>query len=136
VDGNPVDVDVHSITTDEVDATVRGIRRRFHIGVVDGFVLVDSPLGASTFRASDRLPILDDNSAPEGGLTAPMPGTVTRVLVEVGQVVEAGDALLVLEAMKMEHTIVSACDGAVTALNVAVGDQVERDAVLAEVASA
>jgi biotin carboxyl carrier protein len=62
-----------------------------------------------------------------------MPGTVTRTLVEVGQLVETGDALLVLEAMKMEHTIVTACDGTVTALNVAVGDQVERDAVLAEV---
>jgi propionyl-CoA carboxylase alpha chain len=133
VDAEPLDVEVHDVTAASVDATVRGVRRRFQVDLVAGQVLVDSPLGASMFRSTDRLPVVDGDSTPAGGLTAPMPGTVTRTLVEVGQLVETGDALLVLEAMKMEHTIVTACDGTVTALNVAVGDQVERDAVLAEV---
>ena len=62
-----------------------------------------------------------------------MPGLVVRVLIEVGQEVEAGDPLLVLEAMKMEHTIFSPTKGAVAAINVAPGEQVERDAVLAEI---
>jgi propionyl-CoA carboxylase alpha chain len=62
-----------------------------------------------------------------------MPGIVVRIVAAVGQMVESGDPLLVLEAMKMEHTIFSPATGTVAALNVATGDQVERGAVLAAV---
>ena len=61
-----------------------------------------------------------------GGLTAPMPGKVLQVLVEVGQSVEAGTTLMVLEAMKMEHRIVAASDGVVTAVHFNADDQVEQ----------
>ena len=61
-----------------------------------------------------------------GGLTAPMPGKVLQVLVEVGQSVEAGTTLMVLEAMKMEHRIVAASDGIVTAVHFSADDQVEQ----------
>ena len=74
---------------------------------------------------------LDDPAAKaaetEGGsgkLTAPMPGTVVRVLVEEGQDVERGAPLMLLEAMKMEHTIKAPAAGRVTAVNFAAGDQV------------
>jgi len=60
-----------------------------------------------------------------GGLVAPMPGKVTRVLVTAGQAVDKGDPLMVLEAMKMEHTITAPADGTVTALHFQAGDQVE-----------
>jgi propionyl-CoA carboxylase alpha chain len=136
VDDEPIDVVVHDVTAGQVDATVRDVRRRFSTLLVDGEVLVDSPLGASSFSIVERLPSGDGDAVPEGGMTAPMPGTVTRTLVSVGQEVAAGDPLLILEAMKMEHSIVSPLSGTVTALNVVVGDQVERDAVLAEVAGA
>ena len=66
----------------------------------------------------------------EGGLVAPMPGKVLEVLVEQGDVVEAGTPLMVLEAMKMEHRIVAAADGTVTAVHYAAGDQVAQGAVL------
>ncbi|AWK85242.1 acetyl/propionyl/methylcrotonyl-CoA carboxylase subunit alpha [Azospirillum thermophilum] len=76
---------------------------------------------------------LDDPSAraaeQEGGsgrLTAPMPGTVVRVLVEPGQAVEAGAPLMLLEAMKMEHTIKAPAAGTVSAVNFAAGDQVSE----------
>jgi 3-methylcrotonyl-CoA carboxylase alpha subunit len=76
---------------------------------------------------------LDDPSAraaeQEGGsgrLTAPMPGTVVRVLVEVGQSVEAGTPLMLLEAMKMEHTIKAPAAGVISAVNFAAGDQVSE----------
>ena len=63
----------------------------------------------------------------EGGrLTAPMPGRVVTVLVEPGATVEKGQPLLVLEAMKMEHTIAAPADGAITALPYAAGDQVDE----------
>jgi acetyl/propionyl-CoA carboxylase alpha subunit len=68
-----------------------------------------------------------------GGLIAPMPGKVVKVLVSEGQDVAAGAALVVLEAMKMEHTVRAADAGIVRAIHVAVGDQVEMDRLLAVV---
>jgi 3-methylcrotonyl-CoA carboxylase alpha subunit len=71
--------------------------------------------------------------AVAGGLTAPMPGKVVRVLVTEGQEVAANAPLVVLEAMKMEHTVRSLVAGTVRAIHVAVGDQVDGDKVLAVV---
>jgi biotin carboxyl carrier protein len=62
-----------------------------------------------------------------------MPGKVVRVLVTAGQEVAAGAPLVVLEAMKMEHTVRAATAGTVRAIHVAVGDQVDGDRVLAVV---
>jgi len=64
-------------------------------------------------------------------LTAPMPGTVQRVMVSAGQAVSRGDVLLVLEAMKMEHEVSAPGDGTVIDLQVAEGDRVSSGAVLA-----
>ena len=72
-------------------------------------------------------------AAAAGSLLAPMPGKVVKVLVAEGDRVTAGAPILMLEAMKMEHTIRAAVDGAVTTLRVAVGDQVAADEVLAVV---
>ncbi|MFN0252006.1 MAG: biotin carboxylase N-terminal domain-containing protein [Kofleriaceae bacterium] len=68
-----------------------------------------------------------------GGLTAPMPGKVVKVLVTAGQEVAQGAPLVVLEAMKMEHTVRAAEAGTVRALHVAVGEQVDADRLLAVV---
>ncbi len=70
---------------------------------------------------------------PAGSLNAPMPGRVIKVLVEEGDSVEAGDALMVMEAMKMEHAIKAPAPGTVTKLYYAVGDMVEMGKKLAEV---
>ena len=72
------------------------------------------------------------SSQNEGGLVAPMPGKVLEVLVTEGAEVEAGTALMVLEAMKMEHRIVAANDGVITAIHFQAGDQVTQGAVLLE----
>jgi propionyl-CoA carboxylase alpha chain len=121
------------VSTTVVDATLGGVRRRFRVHLTGtGGALVDSDLGASAFTFVDPLP-QPGASGPEGGLTAPMPGLVVRVLVGVGDQVAQGQPLLVLEAMKMEHTILSPHDGTVSALHVGEGVQVERGAVLADV---
>jgi acetyl/propionyl-CoA carboxylase alpha subunit len=132
VDGRPFAVDLHRLAPTVVDATVNEVRRRYQVLVLDGSVLVDSVLGSSRFDVVDPLPI-PGASGPRGGLTAPMPGLVVRVLAQVGDVVEQGRPLVVLEAMKMEHTITSPHEGTVTGIAVSQGDQVERGAVLAEV---
>ena len=67
----------------------------------------------------------------EGSLLAPMPAAVTQVAVEAGQAVQKGDVIVVLEAMKMQHTITAPADGVVAELDVSVGQQVESGAVLA-----
>jgi propionyl-CoA carboxylase alpha chain len=68
-----------------------------------------------------------------GALVAPMPGSVVRVGVAVGDKVTRGQGLMWLEAMKMEHTISAPADGIVTELAVAPGQQVEVGVVLAVV---
>jgi 3-methylcrotonyl-CoA carboxylase alpha subunit len=65
-----------------------------------------------------------------GRLTAPMPGKVVAVMVEAGQTVKKGEPLVIMEAMKMEHTIAAPGDGLVEEVLYAVGDQVADGAPL------
>jgi len=67
-----------------------------------------------------------------GNIKAPMPGKVLRVDVQEGQQLKKGDAVLILEAMKMENTIKSPCDGTVKKILVKQGDAVEKGTVLVE----
>jgi excisionase family DNA binding protein len=69
-------------------------------------------------------------------LRAPMPGRVIAVRASVGGAIRAREAVVVIEAMKMEHAVVAPADGTVVALHVAEGDQVERGAIVAEVGPA
>jgi biotin carboxyl carrier protein len=91
---------------------------------------VDSPLGASELRELERFPVAAD-AAEAGSLTAPMPGVVRVVRVRAGGRVRAGDVLLVLEAMKMEHDVVAGADGRVVELDAQEGQQVDAGQVLA-----
>jgi len=70
-------------------------------------------------------------SAGDGTVTAPMQGTIVKVLIEVGASVEAGQAIIVLEAMKMENNINAGASGTVSELKVAPGDAVSLGDVLA-----
>jgi acetyl-CoA carboxylase biotin carboxylase subunit len=79
------------------------------------------------------LPMPDVARASNDALTAPMPGQVISVLVAEGQTVAAGDPLMILEAMKMEHTIRAPHAGIVAAIHYQPGDQVRAAAVLLDV---
>ena len=93
---------------------------------------VDSARGPVHLTALPRFP--DAGSAVEkGSLVAPMPGNVIRLGAAVGDAVTAGQPLIWLEAMKMEHTISAPSDGVLTELNVDTGQQVDVGAVLARV---
>ncbi len=112
-----------------VDATFDGVRRRFDVDHVGSAVYVDSDLGSSTLAEVARFPP-PAPSASLGSLLAPMPGSVVRVLGVPGEPVEAGETLVVLEAMKMEHAIRAPHRGVVGEVRVSVGQQVETGAVL------
>ena len=73
------------------------------------------------------------HTAAEGSLTAPMPGLITRVFVQVGQAVKAGDRLLVLEAMKTEQALRAPFDGVVQQLNAREGEIVQEGTILVEI---
>ena len=77
-----------------------------------------------------------EEEVKEGSLKAPMPGTVTQVLVKAGNRVNEGDALMILEAMKMEHTITATKSGVIEALNYVAGEQVREGAELLAIADA
>ena len=76
-----------------------------------------------TVSLKDPLQNLDVDAA-SGSLAAPMPGRIVKLMVEPGAKVEKGQPLIILEAMKMEHTIVAPADGTVAGLHCAAGEQV------------
>ncbi len=92
-------------------------------------------LSEGALIALDIEPRFPDHAhqAVEGGLIAPMPGKVVKILAATGDAITAGAPLVVLEAMKMEHTVRAPEAGTLRALHVAVGDQVEADRLLAVV---
>ncbi|MBQ1051016.1 biotin/lipoyl-binding protein [Micromonospora sp. C51] len=111
---------------------VDGVRRVYRVHRVGSEVFVDGPDGAADLTELPRFPLPTAELAA-GSLLAPLPGAVARVHVEVGQRVAAGDLLLTLEAMKLEHPVLAPTDGLVTELPVPPGGQVDTDAVLAVV---
>jgi acetyl-CoA carboxylase biotin carboxylase subunit len=131
VDGVPlVDVVVLAAGPDLVDLRVDGIRRAVQVHAVGDTAYCDSVLGATALVERPRLPEPGTDAAP-GSLLAPMPGTVVRVVAEVGQQVEAGAVIVVFEAMKMEHSVRAPGPGIVAELDVAVGQTVESGEILA-----
>ena len=117
---------------DRVVLSVDGVDRPFDVARYEGDVFVDSPLGPVQLVVLPRFPDPDDAVAL-GSLLAPMPGSVLRVGAAVGDTVTAGQPLMWLEAMKMEHTVTAPADGVLAELNVEPGQQVDVGAVLARV---
>ena len=110
----------------EIDLSISGERRAYKL-VRDGDTwYAQSPTGNITLQQQARFPSTI-NSQVGGGLMAPMPGNVLAVMVEVGDVVEKGQTLLILEAMKMEHPVQAAIDGIISEVNVVVGEQVDNN---------
>jgi propionyl-CoA carboxylase alpha chain len=126
------DVTLLSMSPDVVELEAGGIRRRFQIAVYPDLICVDSSLGPVALKPAGRFA---DPAAQltAGSLLAPMPGTVIRLGATVGQQVAAGQPLLWLEAMKMEHVISAPAAGIVAELPVAAGQQVQVGSVLAVV---
>jgi propionyl-CoA carboxylase alpha chain len=120
---------VVSATPDLVELDVAGGSLVFAIDRSGSARYVDGPSGPVVFEELPRFAptVIEENP---GSLHAPMPGRVLRVDVSLGDQVEEGQTLMVLEAMKMEHTLRAPWPGTVTAVGAAAGQQVEADAVL------
>jgi len=115
---------------DDETLTLDGVKRRVTL------VRIGDELTVMLGGANHRMTIVDplkparSEAAGVGRLTAPMPGKITQVLVAAGDTVKRGAPLLVVEAMKMEHTITAPIDGMIDRVRYAVGDLVEDGAEL------
>jgi acetyl-CoA carboxylase biotin carboxylase subunit len=108
---------------------VDGVRRRFSVARTGGRSFVHSPLGTGELEEIPRFRVASIEQLA-GGCVAPMPGAVRQVRVAVGDRVEEGMVMVVLEAMKMEHELVAHVNGVVKEVRVEVGQMVEPDQVL------
>jgi propionyl-CoA carboxylase alpha chain len=127
-DGPPVTLG--SASADHVVLDLSGVRLAYAVHRVSNVSYVDSSEGSVALVEVPRFPPPVPD-ALEGSLTAPVPGAVGRVLVVPGQRVAAGDLLLTVEAMKLEHPVHAPSTGVVTDLRVGPGSQVETGTLLA-----
>ncbi|MFF1907586.1 acetyl/propionyl/methylcrotonyl-CoA carboxylase subunit alpha [Kitasatospora sp. NPDC058218] len=121
-----------SATPTRVVLDTDGVRSGYDIARYGDRVHLDTPAGATVLTAVERFPDPASQADP-GALLAPMPGTVVRTAVAVGDTVTAGQPLLWLEAMKMEHRVTAPADGVLTELRATPGQQVELGTLLAVV---
>ncbi|MEU6051408.1 biotin carboxylase N-terminal domain-containing protein [Streptomyces xanthochromogenes] len=134
-DGYP-QVRLDAVEPGRVRLDIDGVVREFTVSPYGSAVFVDTASGCHALTAHPRFTDPSDLVAP-GSLLAPMPGVVVRVAdgIEEGCRVRAGQPLLWLEAMKMEHRVVAPVSGTLTALHAVPGRQVEVGALLAVVVS-
>lgn len=125
-------VQLVSATRNDVVLRADGVDHGFSVRRYDSDVYVDSARGPVHLIALPRFPE-PGSTVEKGSLVAPMPGSVIRLGAAIGDTVSAGQPLVWLEAMKMEHTIAAPVDGVLAELNVKTGQQVEVGAVLARV---
>ena len=119
----------------ELDVETSGMRGLWQVSRRGHNWYVTGPLtGSATLRERSRFPDPDAETV-EGGLVAPMPGKVLMVDVQAGDRVSAGQVLVVMEAMKMEHQITAPADGEVSEVRASVGDQVDNGELLVVIAA-
>ena len=121
---------IRALAPGAVELEIDGVTRRYEVACEGDVRHVNSALGQSSLRELPRFPT-GEEALGEGALIAPMPGKVIKLTVAEGAAVAAGDVLIVLEAMKMEHELIAPSAGTLTQLRVAVGEQVEAGAPLA-----
>jgi len=125
-------VEFNEQASGEMVLTVDGHRQRVMLAHAGNTWWVQVKSGEVQLHTLELLPEPKVPADAGGSLRAPMPGVVLAILVEVGQRVQKGDALLKLEAMKMEHTIRTAADGVVETIYFAPGDTVAADTILVQ----
>jgi len=120
---------VHAWNELEIDVEVDGWRARSRVTRSGDDLYVQCSSGTVEFSVVPLFAVSGVEPA-HGGLNAPMPGVVISVRVAPGQVVETGETLIVMEAMKMEHVVTAPYTGTVGEVHVKVGQQISSGAVL------
>jgi acetyl-CoA/propionyl-CoA carboxylase biotin carboxyl carrier protein len=121
---------------DRLTATLDGLTASYFLQHEGGTVWLAADGHVTALREHERAGVKVQGGAGDGVVTAPMPGTVTVVQASIGDEVEAGTPLLVVEAMKMEHVLTAPIAGTVAELGVTAGQTVALDERLALVTPA
>ena len=130
IEGTEIDIETDGRDGTAVGYIADGVRKHADVLCHGGTVSVFAQGRTFSFGVPDPLNTATGESAGGDVITAPMPGLVKLVAVTSEQAVSQGEALLVLEAMKMEHTLTAPRDGTVSELLVQVGDQVTDGTIL------
>ncbi|HEY2792589.1 MAG TPA: biotin carboxylase N-terminal domain-containing protein [Micromonosporaceae bacterium] len=124
LDGTEHPVRVHGVNAGSIDLEIASVRRTYRLRTDGADIIVESGGGYTRLHPADRGGS-DAAGAADSVATAPIPGVVVAVDVASGDVVEQGQTLLVLEAMKMEHRITATAPATIGRILVAVGDTVD-----------
>ena len=128
-----VEVEVVSHSATDLVIVVDGVRRRIRCAINGLEIWIDDAGNVRRYENISHRPATEADSVGSGRLTAPLDGGVMKVFAAEGDVVEPGQILMVIEAMKMEHRILADVKGTVAAIHVAEGDQVEGRQLLVEI---
>jgi propionyl-CoA carboxylase alpha chain len=120
---------VNSVDSNGIDMLFDNKRHYSKVTLSKNKILIHMPYGDVMLDIKPRF-VIPGMEVTAGGLVAPMPGKVIDVKVKKGKKVKAGDTLVILEAMKMEHSIKASEDGIVSELLISLNDQVENGALL------
>ena len=112
-----------------IDMAIDSHRFYSHVTKVGSEILINMPFGDIDASVLPRF-LEPGNDVPEGGLIAPMPGKVIDVKVKKGSKVKTGDTLVIIEAMKMEHSIKATETGKIAKVMIQLNDQVDNGATL------
>ena len=120
---------IYEIDENGIDCVFDTKRHYAKVTMNNSNILVHMPYGDVMLSIKPKF-VIPGQEITAGGLIAPMPGKVIDIKVDKGKKVKAGDTLVILEAMKMEHSIKASEDGTVSELLISVNDQVENGALL------
>ncbi|OSC41609.1 acetyl/propionyl/methylcrotonyl-CoA carboxylase subunit alpha [Mycobacterium decipiens] len=120
------------VTREQISATIGGLRREYRWAEADRHLWIADERGTWHLREAEERKIHRAVGERQDEVVSPMPGNVIAVQVASGAAVSQGDAVVVVEAMKMEHSLTAPVSGQVEVL-VSVGDQVKVEQVLARI---
>jgi biotin carboxyl carrier protein len=139
INGDSYNVNVKSVEGNKAEIEVNG--KAYEVGLEQEVNTLKTPIlvrkevqtkpGENKISAK-ATPTLPSNKPSANGLIAPLPGSIIRVVVKVGDTVKEGDLLLVMESMKMENNILSEKNGVIKSINVENGQAVLQDEILLE----
>ena len=115
---------IHDWQTNSIDIEIDGLRHQSNISMNNNMLLVQHPKGSKILTILPRFKS-SDSKLVKGSLVSPMPGKVIEIKIKQGQAVLKGDELVIIEAMKMNHTISADQDGVVKEIFIKVGNQLD-----------
>ncbi|MBX2964102.1 MAG: biotin/lipoyl-binding protein [Cyclobacteriaceae bacterium] len=131
INGNPYDVEIKEAKDNTITVEVNG--SAYHIEMEKEVKATKTPVLVRSGTRPTQVEIPITNTAVPKKIVSPLPGVIVKVRVNVGDTVKTGDPLIILEAMKMENTILAESSGKVVSITTQAGNSVLQGDVLMEI---